>query len=207
MKPENLKKIPNRLTILRMIIIIVFIPVVLMDKMITSYIALFLFIIAGITDWLDGYIARKYNIVSNWGKVMDPLADKIMVVSALICFVQLKIVPAWMVIIIIAREFLISGIRIMAAKDGDIIAASNLGKVKTITEIVVIIVILVLLAIINTLEYLSISTDKVSIMEFQVREVLLRLIPYWLMFIVAVIALVSGLEYYFKNIKFFENEI
>ena len=101
MKPENLKKIPNRLTILRMIIIIVFIPVVLMDKMITSYIALFLFIIAGITDWLDGYIARKYNIVSNWGKVMDPLADKIMVVSALICFVQLKIVPAWMVIIII----------------------------------------------------------------------------------------------------------
>ena len=207
MKPENLKKIPNRLTILRMIIIIVFIPVVLMDKMITSYIALFLFIIAGITDWLDGYIARKYNIVSNWGKVMDPLADKIMVVSALICFVQLKIVPAWMVIIIIAREFLISGIRIMAARDGDIIAASNLGKVKTITEIVVIIVILVLLAIINTLEYLSISTDKVSIMEFQVREVLLRLIPYWLMFIVAVIALVSGLEYYFKNIKFFENEI
>lgn len=207
MKPENLKKIPNRLTIFRMIIIIIFIPVVLMDKMITSYIALFLFIIAGITDWLDGYIARKYNIISYWGKIMDPLADKIMVMSALICFVQLNIVPAWMVIIIIAREFLISGIRIMAAKDGDIIAASTLGKAKTITEIVVIIVILVLLAIINTLEHLSISTDKVSIMEFQVRQVLLRLIPYWLMFIVAVIALVSGLEYYFKNIKFFENEI
>lgn len=207
MKPENLKRIPNRLTIFRMIIIIIFIPIVLMDKMITSYIALFLFIIAGITDWLDGYIARKYNIISYWGKIMDPLADKIMVMSALICFVQLNIVPAWMVIIIIAREFLISGIRIMAAKDGDIITASTLGKAKTITEIVVIIVILVLLAIINTLEYLSISTDKVSIMEFQVRQVLLRLIPYWLMFIVAVIALVSGLEYYFKNIKFFENEI
>ncbi len=207
MKFETLKKIPNRLTMFRIFIIIIFIPTVLMDKMISSYIALFLFIIAAISDYLDGYIARKYNIISNFGKVMDPLADKIMVISALLCFVQLNIVPAWMVIIIIAREFLISGIRIMAAKDGDIIAASNWGKIKTITEIIAIIAILVLLSIVNTLEYLSISTEKISILDFQIRVILLRLIPYWLMFFVAVTALISGLEYYFKNIKLFENEI
>lgn len=207
MKFENLRKVPNRLTMFRIFIIIIFIPMVLADKMITSYIALFLFIIAAISDYLDGYIARKYNIISNFGKVMDPLADKIMVISALLCFVQLNVVPAWMVIIIIAREFLISGIRIMAAKDGDIIAASSWGKAKTITEIIAIIAILVLLAIVNTLEYLSISTEKISILDFQIRIVLLKLIPYWLMFIVAVTALISGLEYYFKNVKLFENEI
>ncbi|MCX7697998.1 MAG: CDP-diacylglycerol--glycerol-3-phosphate 3-phosphatidyltransferase [Candidatus Goldbacteria bacterium] len=207
MKFENLKKIPNRLTMFRIFIIIIFIPTVLMDKMISSYIALFLFIIAAISDYLDGYIARKYNIISNFGKVMDPLADKIMVISALLCFIQLNVVPAWMVIIIIAREFLISGIRIMAAKNGDIIAASNWGKAKTITEIIAIIAILVLLAIVNTLEYLSISTEKISILDFQIRFVLLKLIPYWLMFVVAVTALISGLEYYFKNSKIFENEI
>ncbi len=207
MKFETIKKIPNRLTIFRIFIIMIFIPTVLMDRMISSYIALFLFIIAAISDYLDGYIARKYNIVSNFGKVMDPLADKIMVISALLCFIQLNIVPAWMVIIIIAREFLISGIRIMAAKEGDIIAASNWGKAKTITEIIAIIAILVLLCIVNTLEYLSISTEKISILDFQIRIIFLRLIPYWLMFVVAVIALISGLEYYFKNIKLFENEI
>ncbi len=207
MKFENLKKIPNRLTMFRILVIIIFIPTVLMDKMISSYIALFLFIIAAISDYLDGYLARKYNIISNFGKVMDPLADKIMVISALLCFVQLNVVPAWMVIIIIAREFLISGIRIMAAKDGDIIVASKWGKAKTITEIIAIIAILVLLAIVNTLEYLSISTEKISILDFQIRIVLLKLIPYWLMFIVAVTALISGLEYYFKNSKLFENEI
>ncbi|MCI9095360.1 MAG: CDP-diacylglycerol--glycerol-3-phosphate 3-phosphatidyltransferase [Lachnospiraceae bacterium] len=124
--------LPNKLTMFRVILIpffIVFllIPITPYDK----WIALAIFVIASLTDLLDGKIARKYNLVTNFGKFMDPLADKLLVCSALICLIELDKIPSWMVIIIIAREFIISGFRLVASDNGVVIAASYFGKFKT----------------------------------------------------------------------------
>lgn len=129
--------LPNKLTLMRVIMIPFFIVFLLVP--ITPYdnwIALAIFILASVTDFLDGYIARKYNLVTNFGKFMDPLADKLLVCSALICLVELEKIAAWMVILIIAREFIISGFRTVAADNGVVIAASYWGKFKTTFQIV-----------------------------------------------------------------------
>ncbi|MCR4658075.1 MAG: CDP-diacylglycerol--glycerol-3-phosphate 3-phosphatidyltransferase [Lachnospiraceae bacterium] len=133
--------LPNKLTIVRVILIPFFVFFLLGDFWgdVSDYIALAIFIIASLTDLLDGKIARKYNLVTNFGKFMDPLADKLLVCSALICFVELKKLPAWIVIIIIAREFIISGFRLVAADNGVVIAASFYGKFKTVSQMVMII--------------------------------------------------------------------
>lgn len=129
--------LPNKLTMFRVILIPFFIVFLLMP--ITSYdkwIALVIFIVASLTDLLDGKIARKYNLVTNFGKFMDPLADKLLVCSALICLIELHKISAWMVIIIIAREFIISGFRLVASDNGVVIAASYWGKFKTTFQMV-----------------------------------------------------------------------
>lgn len=129
--------LPNKLTMFRVILIPFFIVFLLIP--ITSYdkwIALVIFIVASLTDLLDGKIARKYNLVTNFGKLMDPLADKLLVCSALICLIELHKIPAWMVIIIIAREFIISGFRLVASDNGVVIAASYWGKFKTTFQMV-----------------------------------------------------------------------
>lgn len=125
--------LPNKLTVFRVVLIPFFIVCLLLPEYIpyNNYIALALFIVASVTDWFDGRIARKNNLVTNFGKFMDPLADKLLVCSALICLVDLKRIPSWMVIIIIAREFFISGFRLVAADNGVLIAASWWGKWKT----------------------------------------------------------------------------
>jgi CDP-diacylglycerol--glycerol-3-phosphate 3-phosphatidyltransferase len=105
--------------------------------------ALVLFLIASLTDLLDGKIARKYNLVTNFGKFMDPLADKLLVCSALICLVQLGQLPAWIVIIIISREFIISGFRLVAADQGVVIAASMWGKSKTVSQMISIVLLII----------------------------------------------------------------
>ena len=131
--------LPNKLTLFRVILIPFFVLFMLVD--ITAYdkwIALAIFIIASLTDLLDGKIARKYNLVTNFGKFMDPLADKLLVCSALICLVALNKIPAWIVIIIIAREFIISGFRLIASDNGVVIAASYWGKFKTTFQMVMI---------------------------------------------------------------------
>ena len=97
---------------------------------------------ASVTDWLDGYLARKYHLITDFGKFMDPLADKLLVCSALICFIELEKLPAWIVIIIIAREFIISGFRLVAADNGVVIAASYWGKFKTVSQMILIILLL-----------------------------------------------------------------
>jgi CDP-diacylglycerol--glycerol-3-phosphate 3-phosphatidyltransferase len=107
-----------------------------------SYIALVIFVIASITDWLDGYIARSRNLVTNFGKFMDPLADKLLVSAAMIYFVETAVIPAWVVIIIISREFIISGFRLVASDAGKVIAASWWGKIKTATTMIMIIYLL-----------------------------------------------------------------
>ena len=131
--------LPNKLTTLRVIMIPFFVFFLLWQNG-ANYtfrmIALALFIIASLTDLLDGKIARKYNLVTNFGKFMDPLADKLLVCSALICLIELNALPAWMVIIIISREFIISGFRLIASDNGVVIAASYWGKFKTTFQMV-----------------------------------------------------------------------
>lgn len=129
--------LPNKLTLFRVILIPFFIVFLLVP--ITPYdkwIALAIFIIASLTDLLDGKIARKYNLVTNFGKFMDPLADKLLVCSALICLIELNKIPSWMVILIIAREFVISGFRLIASDNGVVIAASYFGKFKTTFQMI-----------------------------------------------------------------------
>lgn len=129
--------LPNRLTIARVIMIPFFLVFLMTDFFPESrYAALAIFIIASLTDMLDGKIARKYNLVTNFGKFMDPLADKLLVCSAMIAFIELDLIPAWIVIIIIAREFIISGFRLIAAEKNVVIAAGMSGKIKTTVQMI-----------------------------------------------------------------------
>lgn len=129
--------LPNKLTIAR-VCLIPFFVVFLLNESISygKYIAVGIFILASLTDTLDGYIARKYNLVTNFGKFMDPLADKLLVSAALICFVQMNLIPTWIVIIIISREFIVTGFRLVASDSGIVLAAGFGGKIKTVTQMV-----------------------------------------------------------------------
>lgn len=137
--------LPNKLTILRIIMIPFFVFFLLIqggENLTYRMIALVLFVVASLTDLLDGKIARKYNLVTNFGKFMDPLADKLLVCSALICLIELKQLPAWMVIIIISREFIISGFRLVASDNGVVIAASYWGKFKTTFQMLAVVLLI-----------------------------------------------------------------
>ncbi|QSX08610.1 CDP-diacylglycerol--glycerol-3-phosphate 3-phosphatidyltransferase [Alkalibacter rhizosphaerae] len=131
--------LPNKLTILRIIMIPFFIFFFLSDMKYGSIIGGIIFVIAALTDMLDGHIARKYKLITTFGKFMDPLADKLLVCSALICLVETGDISSWVAIIIIAREFAVTGLRVLAASDGIVIAASWWGKIKTITQMVAIV--------------------------------------------------------------------
>ncbi|MBR2121633.1 MAG: CDP-diacylglycerol--glycerol-3-phosphate 3-phosphatidyltransferase [Lachnospiraceae bacterium] len=145
--------LPNKLTMLRVFMIPVFVLFMLVN--ITGpydkYIALVLFIAASLTDLLGGKIARKYNLVTNFGKFMDPLADKLLVCAALICLLSRGMIPAVVVLIIISREFIISGFRLIAADRGIVIAASYIGKFKTVTQMAMIILMIADIEALHTL--------------------------------------------------------
>ncbi|MBQ1291889.1 MAG: CDP-diacylglycerol--glycerol-3-phosphate 3-phosphatidyltransferase [Lachnospiraceae bacterium] len=145
--------LPNKLTIMRVLLIPFFVVFMLWEVTgeYDKWIALAIFIIASLTDLLDGKIARKYNLVTNFGKFMDPLADKLLVCSALICLVSLARIPAWIVIIIVAREFTISGFRLIAAEQGTVIAASYFGKFKTTFQMIMVILMIMDLPQLNLL--------------------------------------------------------
>lgn len=138
--------LPNKLTIFRVILIIPFVLVLLggeagwfgENRLVTDSVALAIFIVASLTDMIDGKIARKYNLITNFGKFMDPLADKLLVSSALIALVEMGRIPAWIVIIIISREFIISGFRLIAADNRVVIAASYWGKFKTTFQMIMV---------------------------------------------------------------------
>lgn len=137
--------LPNKLTVLRVILIPFFVVSLMIENGANQtfrYVAAAIFIIASLTDMLDGKIARKYNLVTNFGKFMDPLADKLLVCSAMICMIQLERLPAWIVIVIIAREFIISGFRLIAAENGIVIAANYWGKFKTVSQMIMIILLI-----------------------------------------------------------------
>jgi CDP-diacylglycerol--glycerol-3-phosphate 3-phosphatidyltransferase len=136
--------LPNKLTISRFILTVAFLAVMFSQVRYHETIALTLFVAGGITDFLDGQIARRQKLITNFGILMDPLADKIMVCSAFIAFVGLKWIAAWMVVIIVARELAITGLRLLAASKNVVLGAEGYGKHKTISQIVAIISILVL---------------------------------------------------------------
>ena len=130
------------------------------------YISLALFVVASVTDWFDGYLARKNNLVTNFGKFMDPLADKLLVCSAMICMIELNRLPAWFVIIIIGREFIISGFRLIAAENGIVIAANYWGKFKTASQMIMIILLILHFdGIFVTLEQLFIWPAKIILLQ------------------------------------------
>ena len=166
--------LPNKLTILRTLMIPVFLFFLLTDCAgdYSKWIAVVVFILASLTDFLDGHIARKYNLVTNFGKFMDPLADKLLVCSALIALVDLNRIAAWIVIIIIAREFIISGFRLVASDNGVDIAASYWGKFKTAFQMITIIMLVLnlnvpFINIINTvLIYISLGLTVISLIDY-----------------------------------------
>ena len=165
--------LPNKLTILRVIMIPFFVAALLYDggaNQNMRYVAAALFIIASLTDMLDGKIARKYNLVTNFGKFMDPLADKLLVCSALICMIELRQLPAWMVIIIISREFIISGFRLVASDNGVVIAASYWGKFKTTFQMIAVILMIVDLPVLHILTvactWIALVLTVVSLVDY-----------------------------------------
>ncbi|MDE6882405.1 MAG: CDP-diacylglycerol--glycerol-3-phosphate 3-phosphatidyltransferase [Lachnospiraceae bacterium] len=167
--------LPNKLTMFRVILIPFFVVFLLVEMTaVDKWIALAIFIIASLTDFLDGKIARKYNLVTNFGKFMDPLADKLLVCSALICLVALERIPAWMVIVIIAREFIISGFRLVASDNGVVIAASYWGKFKTTFQIVMICLMIAdleALQIITTIvTWVAVILTVVSLVDYLVKN-------------------------------------
>lgn len=134
---------PNKLTMLRIIMIPFFVVFMLVDFGYWSkWAALAIFVIASLTDTLDGYLARRDHLVTNFGKFMDPLADKLLVCSAMICMIELGRIPSWVVIVIIGREFVISGFRLIASDNGVVIAANYWGKLKTVCQMVMIVVLI-----------------------------------------------------------------
>ncbi len=169
--------LPNKITIFRVCMIPIFVFFMLVTGIPGGrYIAASIFIIAALSDLLDGYIARKHNLVTNFGKFMDPLADKLLVSSALICLVDLKLLPAWIVIIIIAREFIISGFRLIASDNGVVIAAGWWGKLKTTVQMVMSIMLIINLdhPLINLLEqvaiYLAAALTVISLIDYMVKN-------------------------------------
>jgi len=134
--------IANRLTLFRLILVPVFTFAVLLDVPGGAYIAAVVFTIASITDGLDGYLARSRQEVTKFGKLMDPIADKLLITAALVCLVQLNQISAWAALVIIGREFAVSGLRMIAASDGVVISASKWGKVKTVSQIIAVLALL-----------------------------------------------------------------
>ena len=167
--------LPNKLTMFRVILIPFFVVFMLVDiTLYDKWIALGIFIVASLTDLLDGKIARKYNLVTNFGKFMDPLADKLLVCSALICLVALSKIPAWIVIVIIAREFIISGFRLIASDNGVVIAASYWGKFKTTFQMIMICLMIADITAISVLTtvvmWVAVVLTVVSLIDYLVKN-------------------------------------
>ena len=170
--------LPNKLTIFRIILIPFFVIFLLLDpnNQMFRYIADAIFIVASLTDMLDGKIARKYNLVTDFGKFMDPLADKLLVCAAMICLIETKQLAAWIVIIIISREFIISGFRLVASDNGVVIAASYWGKFKTVLQMLMIIVLIAninhpVFAVLGTvLTYIALALTVISLIDYIIKN-------------------------------------
>lgn len=169
--------LPNALTLLRIVLIPLFVIFLLVKIPYGDYMAALVFIIASLTDSLDGYLARKWKQVTKLGIILDPLADKLLITAALISLVELGKVAGWIAIVILGREFAVSGLRTVKAEEGILIAASKLGKIKTISQIIAV-VLIIIQDFYAPLSRLNIGS--------------------WAMYIAVVITVVSGIEYFYK---------
>lgn len=184
----------NKLTLIRIILVPIFLVfIAYQDLPYGSVIATLIFIIASVTDQLDGYIARSRNQVTNFGKFMDPLADKLLVTAALISLVELQLVPAWAAIVIIAREFAVSGLRTIAASEGLVIAASWWGKIKTVIQIIAIVLLLLQVNIINSPGIKELVAGSNFLRNFFIY------VPDIFLYLAVVITIISGVDYFRKN--------
>lgn len=185
----------NKLTVLRIFFVPIFLLFIIVKDIVPygSFIATIIFILASLTDKLDGYIARSRNQVTNFGKFMDPLADKLLVTTALICLVDLHVISSVVAVIIIAREFAVSGLRTVAASDGKVIAASYWGKAKTVVQII---------AIVCALLQVNISASE-NLSAYVASNVYLsgffNIGTNILMFAAVLITIISGFDYFYKN--------
>ena len=184
----------NKLTMIRIFLVPVFLVfITVKDIPYGSIIATVIFIIASLTDQLDGYIARSRNQITNFGKFMDPLADKLLVTAALISLVELNMIPGWAVVIIIAREFAVSGLRTLAASDGIVIAASWWGKIKTVTQMAAIITLLVEVNIVSSQAAINFVSNNAFLNGF------FTYVPNILLILAVIITIISGVDYFVKN--------
>lgn len=193
--------LPNKLTLMRIILVPFYIFFLLMPGIPHHYlIALIIFGIASYTDHLDGKIARKYNMITDFGKFADPLADKIMILAALACFVQLDLTNAVVLIVIVSREFMVTAIRLVASSKGKVVAANNWGKAKTISQIVAVLLVMLLQYILelHTLGTITLSdVGKMTNLFSVIGEVAI-----W---ISAALTLISGIIYMVQNFEFIRN--
>ncbi|QAA33195.1 CDP-diacylglycerol--glycerol-3-phosphate 3-phosphatidyltransferase [Clostridium manihotivorum] len=184
----------NRLTIIRIFLVPIFLVfIAFRDLTYSTFIATFIFVLASLTDKLDGYIARSRNQITRFGKFMDPLADKLLVTSALISLVELHVVPSWAAVIIIAREFAVSGLRTIAAADGTVIAASWWGKIKTVIQIVAIILLLLKVNIGSSKYLTNLVTDNSFMNKF------FDIAPTVSLYLAVIVTILSGVDYFVKN--------
>lgn len=184
----------NKLTLGRIFLVPVFLVfIAVKDIPYGSFIATFIFILASSTDKLDGYVARSRNQITNFGKFMDPLADKLLVTAALISLVELQVVPGWAAVVIIAREFAVSGLRSIAAAQGRVIAASWWGKIKTVIQIIAIILLLLKVNIHDAKLLKIFVIDNHYVKEF------FRIAPTIMLMVAVIVTLLSGYDYFKKN--------
>lgn len=182
--------IPNKITLSRICLIPIFIIILSVDfnwgewsigttsLPVSHFVAALIFLVASLTDWLDGYYARKYHLVTNMGKFLDPLADKLLVSAAYILLVELDLAAAWIVILIISREFAVTGLRLVAAGEGVVLAASNMGKLKTVSQI-------------SSIAFLLLHNYPFSYLGIPFDTILL--------YIALILTTWSGIEYFIKN--------
>lgn len=186
--------LPNKITVSRIILTVIFMLLLFREGPIAKILALSAFSIASFTDLYDGYLARKRNLVTDFGKLMDPIADKILVLAAFLAFVELEIIHAWMVVVIILRELLITGLRVFAAGEGRVIEAERAGKNKTVSQMVAIYFILI---------YLTLKEIAISYFSFwnQTWDSTLNIVIMILMYTTVVFTLISGFSYVWQNRK------
>ena len=188
----------NKLTLSRIGLTFIFMFFLFLKGFPAKVLALIVFILASWTDFLDGFLAKKRNEISDFGKFMDPIADKMLVIAAFLAFVEMKLIPAWIVVIIVSREFIITGLRLIALAKGEVIEAALVGKHKTVSQMVSIYVILIFIVLKEAgTEVFKFWNDK---MEFYFQETI-----FYLMIITAILTLISGISYIIKNRRFITN--